>query len=72
MKMTMDDETIDDMIEKAGYIEGLRPQWAESMQVVQGVINLHNQNLLSSKGYTREAHDEVSEINKHWARILQG
>jgi len=35
-------------------------------------VNLHNQNLLRDRGYSREAHQEVSVINKHWNRILQG
>lgn len=68
----MDDETVKDMVNKAGYVEGLRPQWHESMEAIQKVINLHNQTLLRDRGFTREAHQEVSVINRHWNRILQG
>ena len=39
----MDDETVKDMIEKAGYVDGLRPQWRESVDVIQRIVNLHNQ-----------------------------
>ena len=39
----MDDETVKEMVDKAGYVEGLRPQWHESMEAIQKVINLHNQ-----------------------------
>ena len=68
----MDDETVKDMIEKAGYVDGLRPPWRESVDVIQRIVNLHNQNLLREQGYTRQAHNQVSEINEHWTRILQG
>ena len=68
----MDDDTVKDMIEKAGYVDGLRPQWRESVDVIQRIVNLHNQNLLREQGYTREAHSQASKINEHWTRVLQG
>ena len=68
----MDDETINDMIDNAGYVEGLRPQWSDSVKIIQRLVDIHTSNLLRNGGYTREAHKEVDEINKHWARILQG
>ena len=70
--MMMDDDTVKDMIEKAGYVDGLRPQWRESVDVIQRIVNLHNQNLLREQGYSREAHSQASEINEHWTRVLQG
>jgi len=68
----MDDETVKDMIEKAGYVDGLRPQWRDSVDVIQSIINLHNQNLLRDAGYTRQAHNQAAEIRQHWTRVLQG
>ena len=37
----MDDETVKDMIEKAGYVDGLRPQWRESVDVIQRLSLIH-------------------------------
>lgn len=68
-----DDFEIQAMIDNAGHIgENPRPEWSESVQVIQQIINLRCDRILMEFGRSREAHDEVSEIQRHWARILQG
>ena len=63
------------LIENAGHVGPVfdeRIQWKDAVDRVQRIINLHCDNILSEGGRSREAHDKVSEIQAHWARILQG
>lgn len=63
------------LIENAGHVgqvlkEGI--SWKEAVDRVQRIINLHCDDILSKEERSREAHDKVSDIQAHWARILKG
>jgi len=70
----MSDKWVDDMIDQAGHVgeQTLRPAWSDSVQVVQRIVNLHCDKMLRDGNMSREAHNEVTEVRKHWTRILQG
>ena len=73
-------EIVEAMINNAGdvgttlvlRISNDRPTWADSVDKINGIVNLHCYDLLRRKGYTHKAHEEATEIKKHWERILQG
>lgn len=71
--MMNEDTEIQAMIDNAGHLGAtVRPEWSDSVQVIQRIVNLHCDKMLREMEMSREGHDKVSEIQTHWARILQG
>ena len=60
------------LIENAGHVLKEEISWKEAVDRVQRIINLHCDDILSKEERSREAHDKVSDIQAHWARILKG
>ena len=73
-------EIVEAMINNAGDVgttlvlrtSNDRPTWVDSVDKINGIVKLHCDDLLRRKGFTRKAHEEATEIKKHWERILQG
>jgi hypothetical protein len=84
MKMNQhdDDQIVEDMISNSGAIgvlgeeiflqRGTRPDWSESVSVVERIVNLYCDKMLRELEFTREGHNAVDQIRRHWSRILEG